>query len=140
MVKTRIKKGTFAHKYGAFQSSLGAQKVKDLPAMRETKVRVILGQDDPLEKGMATHFSILAWRILRSENREDWRATAHWVTRSRTPLVTNTFHIGLSSHLVDFGSVFSEQPYPDPQNNEEELVFLEESLPLFSRLSISNIA
>ena len=43
MVKTRIKKGTFAHKYGAFQSSLGAQKVKDLPAMRETKVRVILG-------------------------------------------------------------------------------------------------
>ena len=36
--------------------------VKCLPAMRETWVRS-LGQEDPLEKGMATHSSILAWRI-----------------------------------------------------------------------------
>ena len=36
--------------------------VKDLPAVRETGVRS-LGQEDPLEKGMATHSSILAWRI-----------------------------------------------------------------------------
>ena len=36
--------------------------VKNLPAMHETLVRS-LGQDDPLEKGMATHSSILAWRI-----------------------------------------------------------------------------
>ena len=36
--------------------------VKNLPAMRETWVRS-LGQEDPLEKGMATHSSILAWRI-----------------------------------------------------------------------------
>ena len=36
--------------------------VKNLPAMQETQVRS-LGGDDPLEKGMATHSSILAWRI-----------------------------------------------------------------------------
>ena len=39
-----------------------AQTVKNLPAMQETGVRT-LGQEDPLEKGMATHFSILARRI-----------------------------------------------------------------------------
>ena len=39
-----------------------AQIVKNLPAMRETQVRS-LGQEDPLEKEMATHSSILAWRI-----------------------------------------------------------------------------
>ena len=39
-----------------------AQLVKNLPAMWETWVRS-LGWEDPLEKGTATHFSILAWRI-----------------------------------------------------------------------------
>ena len=39
-----------------------AQSVKDLPAMQETQVQS-LGGEDPLEKGMATHSSILAWRI-----------------------------------------------------------------------------
>ena len=39
-----------------------AQTVKNLPAMQETKV-LSLGQEDPLEKGMATQSSILAWRI-----------------------------------------------------------------------------
>ena len=43
-------------------SSLGAQIVKNLPAMQETQVQS-LGQEDPLEKEMATHFIILAWRI-----------------------------------------------------------------------------
>ena len=38
-----------------------AQAVKNLPAMWETWVRA-LGQEDPLEEGMATHSSILAWR------------------------------------------------------------------------------
>ena len=40
-----------------------AQKVKRLPAMQETQVKS-LGQEDPLEKEMATHSSILAWKIL----------------------------------------------------------------------------
>ena len=42
--------------------SLVAQLVKNLPAMRETWIQS-LGQEDPLEKEMATHSSILAWRI-----------------------------------------------------------------------------
>ena len=41
---------------------LVAQKVKNLPAMQETQV-LSLHQEDPLEKGMATHSSILAWKI-----------------------------------------------------------------------------
>ena len=43
-------------------STLLAQMVKNLPEMRETWVQS-LGWDDPLEKGMATHFIIPAWRI-----------------------------------------------------------------------------
>ena len=43
-------------------ASLVAQRLKRLPAMRETWVRS-LGQEDPLEKEMATYSSILAWRI-----------------------------------------------------------------------------
>ena len=39
-----------------------AQMVKNLPAMPETRVQS-LGQESPLEKGMATHSSILAWKI-----------------------------------------------------------------------------
>ena len=42
--------------------SLVAQLVKNLPAIQETWIRS-LGWEDPLEKGMATHSSILAWRI-----------------------------------------------------------------------------
>ena len=45
-----------------FRVSLVAQTVKNLPAMQETQVWSI-GWEDPLEKGMATHSSILAWRI-----------------------------------------------------------------------------
>ena len=43
-------------------ASLIAQLVKNLPAMQETLVQ-FLGWEDPLEKGKATHSSILAWRI-----------------------------------------------------------------------------
>ena len=44
----------------------GGQLVKNPPAMQETWVQP-LGQEDPLEKGTATHSSILAWRIPRTE-------------------------------------------------------------------------
>ena len=43
-----------------------AQTVKNLPAMQETQVQ-LLGWEDPLEKGMATHSSILAWKIPQTE-------------------------------------------------------------------------
>ena len=42
------------------------QTVKNLPGIQETGVRS-LGREDPLEKGMATHSSILTWRIPRAE-------------------------------------------------------------------------
>jgi len=63
--------------------SLVAQTVKNLPAFWGTWVRP-LGWEDPLEKGMATHSSILAWRI--PMKREAWRATVHGVKKSRTQL------------------------------------------------------
>ena len=44
------------------RASLVAQRLKNLPTVRGTWVQS-LGQEDPLEKGMATHSSILAWRI-----------------------------------------------------------------------------
>ena len=44
----------------------------------------ILGSEDPLEEGMATHCSIPAWRI--PMDRGAWRATAHGVTKSQTGL------------------------------------------------------
>ena len=43
-----------------------AQIIKNLSAMQETQVQS-LGREDPLEKGMATHSSILAWRVPWSE-------------------------------------------------------------------------
>ena len=45
-----------------YRASLAAQRLKLLPGVRETQVRS-LGREDPLEKEMATHSSILAWRI-----------------------------------------------------------------------------
>ena len=65
-----------------------AQMVKDLPAMQETRIQS-LGQEDTLEKGMATHPSILAWRIPETEGpgglqsvalqkvRHDWATNPH---------------------------------------------------------------
>ena len=44
------------------RASLGVQMVKNLPAKQETP-GLIPGSEDPLEKGMATHCSILAWRV-----------------------------------------------------------------------------
>ena len=46
--------------------SLVVQMIKNLPAMQETQVRS-LGQEDPLEEGVATHSSILAWRTAWTE-------------------------------------------------------------------------
>ena len=54
-----------------FWASLVAQKVKNLPTVQETRVPT-LGQEDPLEKGMATCRSVLAWTIAWIE--EPWRA------------------------------------------------------------------
>ena len=65
-----------------------AQTVKKPPAVRETWVRS-QGQEDLLEEGMATHTSILAWRI--PMDRGDWQATVHgvrhdWSTKHSTDM------------------------------------------------------
>ena len=51
--------------FQSYRASLVTQMVKNLPAMQETQETQVwsLGQEDPLEKGMATLSSILAWRI-----------------------------------------------------------------------------
>ena len=54
------------HLSRSLRASLVAQMVKNLPAMQETQLQS-LGQEDVLEKGMATHSSILAWRIWTKE-------------------------------------------------------------------------
>ena len=59
----------------------GGSAGKESPAMRETWVRS-LRQEDALEEGMATHFSILAWRI--PWTRGAWRDTVHGVTKRQT--------------------------------------------------------
>ena len=63
-------------------ASLVAQAVKNLPTIQETWAQS-LGQEDPLEKGMATHSSIPAWRIPWTEEPGKLH-TVHGVTKSRT--------------------------------------------------------
>ena len=65
-----------------------AQTVKKLPARQETWVR-FLGQEDPLEKEMATHSSILAWRIPWTGV---WQGTIHGVIRVRHDFATKPPH------------------------------------------------
>ena len=69
--------------YATLPASPGAPLVKNPPAMRETWVRS-LGWEDPLEEGMTTHSSILAWRI--PMDRVDWWATVPGVAKSWTQL------------------------------------------------------
>ena len=69
--------------------SLVAQMVKKSPVMQETWVRS-LGCEDTLEEGMATHSSILAWKI--PMDRGAWQATVHGVTKSQTQLSDSAQH------------------------------------------------
>ena len=70
-----------------FEDSLVARMVKNLPAMWETQVWA-LGWEDPLEKGMATHSSTLAWRIPWTEE-------------------TGELHCGSISHTSTINTVLS---------------------------------
>ena len=88
MIKTHILDiegkylNTIRHIYEkSTRASVVAQMVKNPPAVWETWVQS-LGWEDPLEKGMGTHSSILAWRI--PTDRGAWRAIVHGVTKSLT--------------------------------------------------------
>ena len=85
-----------------------AQLVKNLPAMQETRVRSP-GQEDPLEKEMATHSSTLAWRITWTEKLD--RLQFMELQRVRHDCVTNfNFHAcgegrGYTGNLCTFCSI-----------------------------------
>ena len=81
--------------------------VKSLPAMQETWVRS-LGQEDPLEKEMATHSSVLAWE--NPMDRGALQATVHGIAKSRTQLsdFTFTFHFhALEKEMATHSSVLA---------------------------------
>ena len=83
-----------------------AQFVKNLPAMQETWVW-FLGRQDPLEKEMATHSSILAWRIHGHKSlvgNSPWDCKCQTWLRT-TPPPPSPGHLGLSPKL-DFGQVY----------------------------------
>ena len=73
----------FGHSLMSYAASLVAQLVKKPPATQETWIRS-LGWEDPLQEGMATHPSILAWRI--PIDRGAWWAMVHGVAKSWTRL------------------------------------------------------
>ena len=70
-------------------ASIVAQMVKNLPVMQETQVRS-LGQEDPLEKQMPTHSSILAWKISWTEELEGCSPWGHKES-GLTELLTLTY-------------------------------------------------
>ena len=73
------------------RASLVVQRVKNLPTMQEMQVQS-LGLEDPLEKEMATHSNILAWKIPLME--KPGRLQSMGVTNSRTRLSNFTFTSG----------------------------------------------
>ena len=81
----------------ASRTSLVAQMVKNPSAVQETQVR-FLGWEDPLEKGMATHSSILAWKI-------PW--THHGVAKSWTRL-SDFASLQIKQELLNSNAVFLE--------------------------------
>ena len=73
-----------------------AQLAKNPPAMQETPVQ-FLGREDPLEKGKATHTSILPWRI--PMDRGVRQAVVRGVTKGRTQLSDKAQHSTEKKHL-----------------------------------------
>ena len=88
----------FGHNWTDRQASLIAQLVKNLPAMQETLVR-FLGWEDPLEKEIATHSSILAWEIPWTEepgglpSMGSQRVGHDWVTEHAYLLSRNVLEV-----------------------------------------------
>ena len=95
-------------------ASLGAQTVKNLLSMQKTQVWT-LGQEEPLEKGMGTHSSILAWRITWTEETGglqsmklqrigyDWATNTH-----RTYLIGLLWRVNESMHIMLLSQCFGK--------------------------------
>ena len=86
------------------RTSLVARTVKNPPAMQETQVQS-LGWEDPLENGMTSHSSILAWRIPWTE--EPGKLQSMGLQRVRHDWATNTFTLTLNNYyfIVEWMSV-----------------------------------
>ena len=69
-----------------------AQMVKNLPAVQETRLQS-LGQEDPLENGMATHSSILAWRIPWTEEPGGFQSMGHKESDMTKQLTLSLFQL-----------------------------------------------
>ena len=87
--------------YTIIRSFPGGQTVKHLPAMQETQVQPLhredsLGQEDPLEKGMATQSSILAWRIPWTEEPGRLQPmglqSCNWLTNTYQIHISDVYH------------------------------------------------
>ena len=112
--------------YSWFRASLVAQLVKRLPATQENRVR-FLGWEDPLEKEMATHSSILAWRIPWTEepgrlvhriaNSWTWLSNWHWMLIYVYPCIYGD-HCQLLRWAYNFksGKTLSKISLPNPSN------------------------
>ena len=87
-------------------TSLVAQVVKCLPMMQETRVQS-LDQEDLLEKEMATHSSILAWKIPRTE---EPGGLVYGITKSRTQLSDFTFTLNYGGGNEDNGDLLQKVP------------------------------
>ena len=85
-------------------ASLVAQTLMSLPAMQETQVRS-LGQEDPLQKGMATHPSTFAWRI--PWTKEPGGLQSMGLQRVRHDWATNTYYTSSKPKEVRHGGLAS---------------------------------
>ena len=92
--------------YSDRSASLVAQMVKNLPAKWETWIQ-FLGWENPLQEGMVTHFSLLAWRI--PMDRGAWQATIHGLSKSETRLSDQAQHIQTDTCLHLMTALFLEQ-------------------------------
>ena len=77
--------------------------VTNPPSAQETQVQS-LGQEDPLEKGMATHSSILAWRIPWTEEAGGLQSMGSQKSQTRQPLTLNTVFLLLLLHQLPLRS------------------------------------
>jgi hypothetical protein len=84
--------------------------VKNLPAMQETQVQS-LSREDPLEKGMVTHSSTLAWRIPWTG---DWQVIVPAVVKSQTQLSVQFSHSVTSDSLRLREPQHARPPCPSP--------------------------